>query len=165
MTATNHALTGAVVALALKRPELALPAAFLSHFVIDMIPHYNPPGASRHNFKSYSASWTKKMDRKSFKIIFALDMVLLLVVMISLPFLSPPDVSPATVFLGMLLAISPDFVGGFQYLISAVSNMKFKNGWFTKIHIRLQLLERPWGIYIELVWAAAMLAILNHLAV
>ena len=40
MIAANHALTGAFVATAIKQPAIALPAAFVSHFVCDAIPHF-----------------------------------------------------------------------------------------------------------------------------
>src|SRR3990167_2352233 len=43
MTATNHTLTGAVIALTLKNPALAVPLAFVSHFVLDAIPHFGVP--------------------------------------------------------------------------------------------------------------------------
>ena len=33
MRATNHALTGAIIGLTVQNPWVALPAAFLSHFV------------------------------------------------------------------------------------------------------------------------------------
>lgn len=39
MTGINHATTGIVIALVVKQPMLALPLAFLSHFVLDMVPH------------------------------------------------------------------------------------------------------------------------------
>jgi hypothetical protein len=39
MTATNHAVTGAVIGLLVGGPLIALPAAFLSHFVCDALPH------------------------------------------------------------------------------------------------------------------------------
>ena len=41
MTAPNHALTGALIGLSVSNPALALPLAFLSHFVLDVIPHYD----------------------------------------------------------------------------------------------------------------------------
>lgn len=44
MTATNHALTGALIGLTIHSPWLALPLAFLSHFVLDALPHYDVPG-------------------------------------------------------------------------------------------------------------------------
>lgn len=39
MLATPHIITGAAVAKQLRRPWLALPAAFISHFLLDFIPH------------------------------------------------------------------------------------------------------------------------------
>lgn len=41
MIAINHALTGGLVAVAIGNPVLALPAAVVSHFLIDMLPHWN----------------------------------------------------------------------------------------------------------------------------
>ena len=41
---TNHMVTGAVIALVVKQPALALPLAFLSHFVLDALPHYGERG-------------------------------------------------------------------------------------------------------------------------
>ena len=46
MTAPNHALTGALIGLTVQEPWLAAPLAFLSHFVCDAIPHYDPPGGT-----------------------------------------------------------------------------------------------------------------------
>lgn len=40
MTGFNHGMTGAVIALSVKRPELALPLSFISHYAADLIPHY-----------------------------------------------------------------------------------------------------------------------------
>lgn len=41
MTGTNHAITGALIATVTTRPIIALPAALLSHFIIDTVPHWN----------------------------------------------------------------------------------------------------------------------------
>ena len=40
MTATNHILTGATIALAVNHPAVAIPLAFVSHFAWDAIPHF-----------------------------------------------------------------------------------------------------------------------------
>ena len=45
MTAPNHALTGAVIGLSVTNPVLACILAFISHFICDAIPHYDPPGS------------------------------------------------------------------------------------------------------------------------
>lgn len=152
MTATNHALIGAAIALSVKRPELAIPLAFVSHFAADLIPHYNPPGSNRSTFKNHAESWSRKMRKTSFRFIFTIDMTLLVLLLIVLPFMAPSSVSPLTLFLSMIAAISPDFLGGIQYLSKIFFGMKFKNGRFTNFHISLQWMERPWGIYVELVW-------------
>ena len=167
MTATNHALTGAVVALVLKKPELAIPAAFASHFVVDLIPHYNPSGLTKDKFKSYSDSWKRKMRMRSFRIIFASDMLLFGAILIILPLLiSGGRISAWTIFFSSLAAASPDFDGGIKYLRSLFfprRKSKENNGWFTKFHIRLQWMERPWGIYVELAWCTLMIVLISQL--
>ena len=40
MRAINHALTGAVIGLAITEPAAAIPLAVVSHYVCDAIPHY-----------------------------------------------------------------------------------------------------------------------------
>ena len=40
MTTTAHALTGAAIAVVIKKPKLAIPLAFLSHFACDALPHF-----------------------------------------------------------------------------------------------------------------------------
>jgi len=37
-----HALTGGVIAYEIGNPALSLPLAFASHFVVDLLPHWNP---------------------------------------------------------------------------------------------------------------------------
>src|SRR4051812_30696538 len=45
MTAPNHAIAGALIGLSLGgTPLAALLLAFLSHFALDALPHYDPPG-------------------------------------------------------------------------------------------------------------------------
>jgi hypothetical protein len=41
MTGLNHAATGAFVAVAINKPVIALPAALLSHFAVDVLPHWS----------------------------------------------------------------------------------------------------------------------------
>lgn len=44
MTIVNHAAVGAVIALYVKQPALAVPLAFLSHFIMDGLPHFGYDG-------------------------------------------------------------------------------------------------------------------------
>lgn len=41
MLSTPHLLVGAAIVQAVPNPEIALPAAFLSHFVLDAAPHWD----------------------------------------------------------------------------------------------------------------------------
>ena len=41
MTATNHTLSGIAIAAALPNPFVALPLAFLAHFAMDALPHFD----------------------------------------------------------------------------------------------------------------------------
>jgi hypothetical protein len=167
MTATNHALTGAVIALAVKKPELAIPLAFLSHFATDIIPHYNPPGIKAQKFTDFDNTWSKKLSHRSFKIIFTTDMFLLLLVLIIVPHANPTDVSPWTIFFSSLAAISPDFIGG-RFLIyrflKIMPENPAKTSRFTKFHLWLQRFESPQGIYVELVWFLLMLFLIHNLS-
>jgi hypothetical protein len=43
MTISNHFATGALIAYAIKQPYLAFPLAFVSHFALDVLPHYGAP--------------------------------------------------------------------------------------------------------------------------
>jgi hypothetical protein len=165
MTATNHALTGAAIAMLVKRPELAIPAAFLSHFVLDALPHYNPPNMNK-NFKNYQDAWNKKLKFKSFRIIFATDMLLFLVVLLAVPLLAPSQVSPLTVFFSAVAGAAPDFDGGLRFLLrqSGILRKQAKeNDWFSRYHLAVQWMEQPWGIYVELVWLVFILCAISKL--
>jgi hypothetical protein len=52
MTGINHALSGALIGAALPLP-IAIPVAFISHFVIDTLPHYG----IEERYKNKSAKW------------------------------------------------------------------------------------------------------------
>lgn len=42
MLETPHAFVGAAIAVAIPNPFIAIPLAFASHFVLEMVPHWNP---------------------------------------------------------------------------------------------------------------------------
>lgn len=157
MRATIHSLTGAAIAMAVKRPELAIPAAFLSHFILDAVPHYNPPGRKRENFKNYEEAYEKGFKNRGFVIIFWTDMMLFLVTLIGVPLLASAGVAPLTVFFSAVAAAAPDFDGGLRFLLRHFGLIRKKardNYWFSRFHLWFQWMERPWGIYVELVWLA-----------
>lgn len=164
MTAANHALTGVAIALAVKRPELAIPLAFLSHFLLDMIPHYNPAGATKHTFINSGQSWSTKFADRNFKIIFIVDMVLFVWVLLFSPFIAPLGVSGWTVLLSAVAAAAPDFWGGRVLIYKKLGwEVPQKPDLYTRLHIATQFVEKPWGLYVELAWFVLMLAIIELL--
>ncbi len=148
--------------MVVKQPALALPLAFASHFVLDAIPHYNPPGVVAQKFEGFSKNWSKKLASKNFLPIFVVDMTLFVFILLIFPWLAPTGVSPWTVFFSALLAASPDFIGG-RFLAYKILGIKHKNSTnkstFTRFHIWIQWMERPWGLAVEAVWFVLMLAI------
>ena len=155
MTATNHALTGAAIALSVKSPVLAIPLAFVSHFLLDAIPHYNPPKITKDVFTNHFDAWSKKMQYRSFRFIYWTDMLLLAAILIVVFLLDISTASVWTVFFSCVAAVAPDFVGGILYLLRIK-----KVDLFTRFHIWFQWMERPWGIYVELIWFILMLLLL-----
>src|SRR5690349_8668030 len=54
MIATNHALTGALIGLSIANPAIAVPAALLSHFACDALPHYGDDSPSTLRSKRFA---------------------------------------------------------------------------------------------------------------
>ena len=65
MTGTNHALSGAVIATFLPAP-VAIPVAFMSHFVLDAIPHFSVDKEKKNSHRIYKLPYRDwETDRKS----------------------------------------------------------------------------------------------------
>lgn len=154
MTATNHAVTGALIAMVIPNPLVAIATALLSHFVLDALPHYNPPQITKKTFRGFKESWERKFSYRSFRIIFSVDMFLLLAILIILPLATAYEVSSWVVLASSVAAISPDFVGGrfLVYKFIRTKRRPSKSSLFTRFHIWVQWLETPWGIWVEAVW-------------
>jgi hypothetical protein len=138
MTGYNHVMTGAVIAVAVKQPVLVLPLAFASHFVLDALPHFGIDYHDRHLFPS-------------FKRVLGVDLSLLPLVMIGVPFL----LHSWLVFAAMLLAVIADTIWFGKFYLDWRKGVKFQlpQDRFSRFHKRIQWGERPWGWWVELVWA------------
>lgn len=136
MIGFNHAVTGIIIAKFVPLP-LAIPLAFLSHFVLDALPHY---GIEFH----------KRDDSKFWRIFCVVD------------FFAAWSLAAICIALGRydmlicgLIAASPDFVWVSRFLKHKSFVMKDHEHWFSKFHARIQF-ERPWGVYIEVPLAALL---------
>lgn len=105
MLETPHVLVGAAIATKIPNPLISLPLAFASHFVLDMVPHWNPH--LNTELKKYGHV-TKKST-----VIVAIDVTVSLVLgsFIALSF-SGDSTQMLTIFLGGFAGVLPDVVEG-----------------------------------------------------
>lgn len=96
-----HTIVGATIATKIGNPLLSLPFAFLSNFLIDLLPHWNPHLYSEMNHDG-------KVSKKS-TIICLIDSSLALVVGLFLAFRFWPNFAKVGIaLLGCFLAVLPD---------------------------------------------------------
>lgn len=150
MTATNHSLTGAVIALSIANPAIALPAALASHFVLDSMPHFDFGKESGVTKKSRLFRW-----------LLLADMTVALAVIVTSMFLAPHK----WLLIGLAagLAASPDLMW-FPHYLAALKDRVKRSGPLERFHAWIQWGERPWGSVVEIVWFITALIVLHHLA-
>src|SRR5580704_14447947 len=99
MTTANHILVGSTIAVAIKQPLLALPLAFVSHFVLDSLPHFGYARAG------YGTAFKHKMTYLELP----LDALGVVIVLLTFHF------SEILILSCALLAIFPDFEWPYRY--------------------------------------------------
>lgn len=136
MTATSHATIGALIAASIKRPEVALPLAFFSHFVADAIPHY---GFAGHG------GFGPALKHKSGKWVGITDPIFLISLMTLLLHLG----ASWYVFVAAILACTPDIEWFFAFLFYERKGKKPPRSPIANFHTVIQWCERPWGYITE----------------
>ncbi len=150
MTGLNHVLTGATVAAAINRPLLALPAALVSHFAIDSLPHFH--------------STALIPQPRAYRLVVGLDLVFSLVLIILLCLiLNRPAWLVAS---GAVLGILPDATWPRSWLQGQDPKFEGRSllNRFRRFHIKIQAIEEPWGAYFEIVWFVAILYLVLRFA-
>lgn len=151
MTATNHALTGALIGLSISQPVLALPIAFISHFVCDALPHFG--------LASYEER-TKKT--KTFHKILYVDAAILSIIIGILLWAGAGWVAMSC----LVLAGSPDFVWAYRYIFKEDFGKKPfpPMNILSRFHSRIQWSQTliP-GFYIELVYGLIAIGLIIKL--
>jgi len=145
MTATNHVLTGALIATAVHNPWLALPAAFLSHFVVDAIPHFG-----RTDIKLNSFYFRSRL---------LADMIVAALCLLIILLLQPAHVW--IILLCGVLAASPDLMWLSRFIAANQHRPAAKLGLIRQFHHKIQWFEHPIGASVEVAWFLAMLVLLN----
>lgn len=146
MTATNHALTGALIGMTVHNPWVAFPAAFASHFVCDMIPHFGPG-------KFWLAS-------RSFRYYLLIDALLCVLVVTILFRSDAPGWLQAA--LCAFVATTPDLLWLRQFL-SASKGKRFRETALEALLVRIQWFEKPSGAFVELAWGVGCVVLLSAL--
>ncbi len=150
MTATNHALTGAIIGLSITNPLLALPLALLSHFICDALPHYTDEST--------------KVGSRAFALYLMCDMLGAIAVATFL-FVLRPDAWFVACWCAFL-ATSPDLMW-IQLFVRAQKTGKEvrPTHLVARFHKKIQWFARPIGAIVEYAWAAGCLFLLAKLAV
>lgn len=151
MTAINHALTGAIIGLLIPIPVIAVPVAFLSHFVCDAIPHFGP---NKNN-----TSW---ITTKRFRNLLIIDASLCILLVLVLFITKPQDWFQAIIC--AFLATSPDLVW-INRLRLEKQNKIWKPSLFSKFASNIQWFEKPIGAIIEVAWFIAGIFIIRAIAI
>lgn len=153
MTSTNHVMTGAVIAVAVKQPELAIPLAFASHFVLDSIPH----------FGIYEDDVIRRNRHWLFRTVLSIDIPLMITLLIVIPHLATAIVASWVVFASMAAAILPDSVWVYRFIREQKTKKWEPGGWYPRFHQAIQWYEHPPGLIIEVAWFVAMAVVFDKL--
>ena len=137
MLETPHVAVGAAIATKIPNPFIAIPLSFLSHFVLDKVPHWNP-----HIF--YETKKYGMPTQKSIGII-AVDVAIALATGSLIAGQAMPNVGHAVTILAACLAsVFPDLVEA-PYFFLRIRNKTLKN--WLDFHKSLQTDTTPfWGL-------------------
>lgn len=148
MTATNHALTGALIGLSVSSPLLAVVLAFGSHFVLDGVPHYE--GAKRD------------VASKRFAGYLVLE-ALVCSGLVATLFLAHPE-RWLLASICAFTATSPDFMWTNSFLQAHKTHNYVPPTYaLARFHAWVQWFEHPSGAIVEIVWAVMAIFLLVKL--
>lgn len=145
MTATNHFLVGVTVASFTRKPEIALPLAFISHFLLDALPHF---GDSHYHQKL-----------KKFAIVWLADFIVLMCAL-ALTLINNPWWYAVAGFLGT----SPDLAWIYRfYFVNKNVDAETKNmSLLNKFHNNIQKFEFRGGMLVEIPLAVVLIWLLYN---
>lgn len=143
MTATAHALIGTVIAAKISDPVIAAPLALASHFVADMIPHWD------------EALNRKNKGRNRLLIETAADVTLGFALSYTIIYFLFPQTNLLYAFAMILIAQLPDWLMGLYFFFK----MKAFRWAYHIGKITNREIDKPWGIITQ-VFAVSFLVVL-----
>jgi hypothetical protein len=151
MTATNHAITGAVIGFLIHEPLLAVPAAFASHYVCDSMPHFG------NSSKISNADWLRS---STFKKMLVIDASLCIALVLLIAFKHPHNWFLICVC--AFAATSPDL-----FWINSFIKTNRREKWKPSLHSKfasvIQWFQKPVGSVVEITWFICGLIVISIL--
>lgn len=145
MTATNHGLGGALLAVVFaKYPAVAIVLAPLSHFVLDSIPHF---GFDKFN-----------PNDKHFLYFLSVDAFLAVATTLTIAFLWSEIWW--LIILCAFLGASPDLMWYYYYYLKPSA----KKDPIARFHTWIQWSQTPNGMVVEVIWFVSTLSVLVYKA-
>lgn len=138
MTATSHAIIGTVIAAKVGNPTLAIPLAFASHFVADMVPHWDA-----------GFNWRKKSENRFFAESVA-DVIVGFIVSYLLLISLFPSTNLLYAFLLIIASQLPDWIMA-PYLFFKSRFPLFRYAYTIQHSLNNQTAAIPWGIINQVV--------------
>jgi len=129
MLETPHVLVGAAIASKITNPLLSIPMSFISHFMLDKVPHWNP------HLNLETEKYGKPTKKST--IITVLDVSTSLVIGSFIAYRAYPNVSQTiNILLCCLMASLPDIVEGPYYFLGLRDKLSKKwIGWQKSIQV------------------------------
>ena len=142
MTATAHALIGASLATRISNPLLGIPIAILSHFIADLIPHWD--AGTNHRQKSMM----RLRAEATLDVLLGFALVIIL-------FRNFAQTNPMYLFTMVIAAQLPDWIEAPSWMFGfKVPPFSWLDWLGHKLQSRLQL---PWGLVTQIVVVGLML--------
>lgn len=148
MTLSNHMITGAVIGAVATNPWVGVPVAFVSHFVLDMLPHYGYEGPSEMIRDKFTLFWFVTITDG-----------LLVISLLSILFFGYDRLD---LVLYALIAASPDLPWIYLFLTNKFKTVPYKNA-FLRFHAHIQQLESPQAIVMDIIYAVGVGCLLYSL--
>lgn len=134
MTVSNHALVASLIAVTIKDPVIVLPLAFLSHYILDALPHYGYAGHGGYN---------EAFKHKATYVMEGFNLIGIVILLFTIHF------SVWVVTAAIILALLPDFEWVIRYLFYERKNLKPPDTITARYHQKIQWCERWWGLFVE----------------
>lgn len=158
MTATAHALVSGAIAASIQNPSLAIPLAFISHFVMDAVPHWD-----------FGTNWRSRAKAKT-GVIAIFDTILGFTLAY---FLFAGKVESLPLILAMIAGNLPDWLEAPYYIFFARQDKKqptARAGYWEKLTYNIYKIENvfhaktqfPFGIYTQIATVLFFLVLLNR---